>query len=237
MLAWLPAENAVRIVTLLLVPAALAGLVAVAVRILASWIRKKDWDAVPLIDRFLLLLGAMLPTAIVLIVLSRYVFQQAYPELRTAMYWIPLLGLACLGLLKRLRQESEIERILSVPIAAVIVLGVAQFVTQFNTRYFAEWSYCAAGKDMMQIVRADHAGRPGNRVKVGATWQLEPVINFYRVAWSLEWMEPVFRESPDNSYDYYLLAYGDTSLVEKLHLKSLLSDRLSGTVLAKRTDL
>jgi hypothetical protein len=235
--AWLPAETAVRIVSEFAVPASLAGLVIVAVLILVRWIRTRNWDEVPLIDRFLLLLGAMLPAAIVLIVLSRYVFHQAYPELRTAMYWIPLLGLACLSFLARLTQGARIERIFSVPVAVVLILCAAQFVTQFNIRYFAEWPYCAAGKDMMQIVRAEHAARPGARVRVGATWQLEPVINFYRVAWGMDWMDPVYRESPDNSYDYYLLAFGDTPLVEKLHLKMLLSDRLSGTVLARRTNL
>lgn len=235
--AWFPAETAIRIVTYVAVPASLAVLIILAVRILVSRIGKPNWDAVPLIDRVLLLLAAMLPTAIVLIVLSRFVFQQPYPELRTAMYWIPLLGLACLSFLRRLGQGSRIERIFYVPVVAFLVLCVAQFLTQFNTRYFAEWAYCAAGKDMMQLVRAEHTTKPGTRVKVGATWQLEPVINFYRVAWGLDWMDPVYRESPDNSYDYYLLAYADTALVEKLHLKPLLSDQLSGTVLARRADL
>jgi hypothetical protein len=235
--AWFPAAMAIRIVTYFVVPASLAVLVVLAVRILVNWIRKRNLGALPVLDRFLLLLGGMLPTAIVLIVLSRYLFQQPYPELRTAVYWIPLLGLAYLSFLRRLGLGSNIERIFSVPVAAVLILCVAQFVTQFNSRYFAEWSYCAAGKDMMQIVRTDHEAKPGRRVKVGATWQLEPVINFYRVAWGLDWMDPVYRESPDRVNDYYLLAYGDTSLVEKLRLKPLLSDRLSGTVLAKRTDL
>jgi hypothetical protein len=235
--AWFRSETAIRIISDFVVPASLAGLVIVAVLILVRWIRKRNWDAVPLIDRLLLLLGGMLPAAIVLIVLSRYAFQQAYPELRTAMYWIPLLGLAWLTVLGRLSLGSRVERLFSVPVAAVLVLCMAQFLTQFNTRYFAEWPYCAAGKEMMQIVRADHAANPGARVRVGATWQLEPVINYYRVAWGLDWMDPVNRDSPDNSYDYYLLAFGDKPLVERLHLKTLLSDRLSGTVLARRTNL
>jgi hypothetical protein len=192
---------------------------------------------VPVMDRILLMLSGMLPVTLALIVLSRYVFEQPYPELRTVMYWIPLLGLACLSFLRRLSQGSRVERIFSAPVAAVLVLCVVQFLTQFNTRYFAEWVYCAAGKDMMQIVRAEHAGKPGTRVRIGATWQLEPVINFYRVAWGLDWVDPVYRESPDNSYDYYLLLHGDARLVERRHLITLLSDRLSGTVLAKRADL
>lgn len=235
--AWFPKGAAIGIVTYVAVPVVLTGLVALSIRILSTWTANRNLDALPLNDRFLLLLGGMLPLAIVLIVVSRYVFQQPYPELRTAMYWIPLLGLACLSFLRRLDQGVRVGRIFYALSATILVLCVVQFATQFNTRYFAEWAYCAAGKDMMKIVRADHAGKPGTRARIGATWQLEPVINFYRVAWGLDWIDPVYRDSPDNVYDYYLLAYGDTSLVERLHLKTLLSDPLSGTVLAKRAAL
>jgi len=232
--AWFSAAAAIRIVTQYVVPLALLVLIFLAARILVVAIRNRSLGALPLIHRFLLLLGGMLPTAIVLIVVSRYVFGQPYPELRTAMYWLPLLELAALTLYRTLNQRSRLEKILSVPVGAFLVLCVVQYVTQFNTRYFAEWAYCAAGADMMRMVRADHAAHSGTHVKLGATWQLEPVINFYRVAWSLDWMDPVYRESPDNNYDYYLLAFSDTALVEKLHLKTLVNDRLSGAVLARR---
>ena len=179
----------------------------------------------------------MLPLLILLIVVSRYVFEQPYPELRTAMYWLPLLGLACMGLAIRLSRGSRLERSVAVPATAILVLCVAQFATQFNTRYFAEWAYCAAGKDMMRTIRADHAIKPLAHARVGATWQLEPVINFYRVAWELDWVDPVIRESPAGSYDYYMLLFDDTALVERLNLQPLMRDRLSGSVLAKRANL
>jgi len=228
-------SGVIRMITYGAVPLLLAVLLAVAARIGVRWTGNRKWNAMPLLDRFLLLLAAMLPTTIVLIVLSRALFAQPYPELRTAMYWIPLLGLALLSLLRRVADGSGIERKVYWPMTALVILCVIQFLTQFNTRYFAEWSYSAAGEDMMRLVRADHAARPGARVKVGATWQLEPIINFYRIAWGLDWMDPVYRESPDNVYDYYLLAFGDKRLVEKRHLTELHSDQLSGTVLAKRT--
>lgn len=221
LLGWLPPDAVVRAVTLAVVPALLVVLIFVGVRI---GVRAKG---VP--DRTLVLVAAMLPLNIVLIVASRYLFEQPYPELRTAVYWIPLLSLIALLLAARL------DRRLFVPAAAVLLLGVVQYATQFNTRYFAEWQYCAAGKDMMEMVRADHAA--GTRVRLGVTWQLEPVVNFYRVAWRLDWMDPVYRESPNNdAFDYYLLAYSDVGLVDNLHLKTLLKDPLSGTVLARHTN-
>jgi hypothetical protein len=234
--AFFPAETAIRMVTNLVVPLGLAGVVAAGIRIFANR-RGKGLEPLPVIDRFLLLLAVALPVGVALIVASRYLFGQPYPELRTAMYWIPLFGLAGLSLVRWLGSGQRAAKIVSAALAALLVLCVAQFATQFNTRYFAEWPYCAAGKDMMQIVRAERPGNPTARVRIGATWQLEPVINYYRVAWRMDWIDPVYRESPNNRYDYYLLAYDDTGLVERLHLKPLLRDRLSGTVLAKHADL
>jgi hypothetical protein len=51
--------------------------------------------------------------------------------------------------------------------------------------------------------------------------------------WQLAWMDPVFRESPDADYDYYLLLHDDISLVERRRLKLLLKDDLSKSALAK----
>ncbi len=237
LLAWFPAEIAIRIATYVGVPVLLVSLTVLAVSTAAQWTGKHRFDAPPLVDRFLLLITGMLLLGILLIVVSRYVFHQPYPELRTVMYWSPLLTLACLTLVRRLAEGAKLERILSVAVATALVLCVVQFITQFNTRYFAEWAYCAAGKDMMEVVRAQHAQKPGTRVKVGASWQLEPVINFYRASWGLDWMEPVVRESPANFFDYYMLGFDDTALVERLHLRPLLRDRLSRTVLAARSDL
>ena len=235
--AWFSPEAAIRITTQLAVPALLVGLVAAGFRIAYLWAGKRSLQSLTRVDRSLLLLGAMLPLLILLIVVSRYVFEQPYPELRTAMYWLPLLGLVCVCLTARLSQGSSLERNLAIPAAAILVLCVTQFATQFNTRYFAEWTYCAASKDMMRTIRTDHANKPLAHVRVGATWQLEPVINFYRVAWGLDWVDPVIRESPAGSYDYYMLLFDDTALVERMNLQPLMRDRLSGSVLARRANL
>jgi hypothetical protein len=234
--AFFPAGTAIWLVTNVVAPLGLAGVVAAGIRIYARG-RGKGLETLPVIDRFLLLLAVALPAGVALIVASRHLFGQPYPELRTAMYWIPLSGLAGVSLVRWLRGGARAAKFVSAALAGLLGLCVVQFGTQYNTRYFAEWPYCAAGKDMMRIVRAEHAGNSaGARVRIGATWQLEPVTNYYRVAWRMDWVDPVYRESPDNAYDYYLLAYDDTALVERLHLKALLRDRLSGTVLAKRAD-
>ena len=234
--ALLPPDLLVRMVTYVVAPAVVLGLVLLTVAMVYQWARGRSFDALPETDRLLLLLGITMPAALLMIVMSRYLFAQPYPEMRTVLYWIPLFGLASLALVKRLLAGSRAQQIGAMPAIAMMVLCVVQFATQFNTRYYAEWAYCAATKDMMEIIRAQHAAIPDARVRVGASWELEPGINFYRAMWQLAWMDPVFRESPDADYDYYLLLRDDISLVERRRLKLLLKDDLSRSALAKAGD-
>jgi hypothetical protein len=143
------------------------------------------------------------------------------------------LGLAWVGLAKRLFDGTAPLRALAWMLSGFLVLCIVQFATQFNTRYYAEWSYCAATKDMMAAICSRHVLHPARRVRLGVTWQLEPGVNFYRAIWGLDWMDEVYRESPDSANDYYLLLFGDVGLVQRRGLKPLIKDPLSGAVLAQ----
>ena len=231
--ALVPPDLLVRMVTYVLAPLLFLGLVTWTIATVYQWARGRSFDTLPEADRLLLLLGVTMPVALAMIVASRYWFAQPYPEMRTVLYWIPLFGLACLAMVKRLLAGARAQQIGAAAVVALMVLGVAQFVTQFNTRYFAEWAYCAATKDMMETIRAQHAATPDARVRVGASWEFEPGINFYRAMWRLRWMDPVFRESPDAEYDYYILLRDDRSLVGRRGLKPLMKDDLSQSALAK----
>jgi len=231
--ALVPLDLLVRVVTYLVAPAVLVAVVVLSIAMVYAWARGRSFDTLPETDRLLLLLVTTMPAALAMIVASRYLFAQPYPEMRTVLYWIPLFGLASLALVKRLLAGSRAQQIGAASVIACLLFCIAQFATQFNTRYYAEWAYCAATKDMMQIIRTQHAARPDARVRVGASWEFEPGINFYRAMWQLAWMEPVFRESPDADYDYYLLLHDDISLVERRRLKLLLKDDLSKSALAK----
>jgi hypothetical protein len=231
--ALVPPDALVRVVTYFVAPVVFCGLVLLTIAIAWQWVRSRSFDALPEPDRVLLLLGVTMPVALLMIVASRYWFAQPYPEMRTVLYWIPLFGLAGLAMVKKLLTGSRAQRVAAAPAIAFLALCAVQFATQFNTRYYAEWAYCAATKDMMEIVRAQHAAKADARVRVGASWELEPGINFYRAMWQLEWIDPVFRESPDADYDYYLLLRDDASLIERRRLKLLLKDDLSHSALAK----
>jgi hypothetical protein len=231
--ALVPLDLLVRVVTYFVAPAVLVAVVLLSIAMVYAWARGRSFDTLPETDRVLLLLGTTMPAALLMIVASRYVFAQPYPEMRTVLYWIPLFGLASLALVKRLLAGSRVQQIGAVAVVAGLLFCIVQFATQFNTRYYAEWAYCAATKDMMQIIRTQHAAKPDSRVQVGASWEFEPGINFYRAMWQLTWMDPVFRESPNADYDYYLLLHNDISLIDRRRLKLLLKDDLSGSALAK----
>ncbi len=231
--ALVPLDLLVRMFTYVVAPALLLALVVCALALARACARRHSADSLTEADRVLLLLGVTMPAALVMILASRYVFDRPYPEMRTALYWIPLFGLAALALVKKLLAGARSQKIAAALIAAGLLICVVQFATQFNTRYFAEWAYCAPTKDMMQIIRARHAATPDARVRVGASWEFEPGINFYRAMWRLTWMDPVFRESPDADYDYYILLRDDVSLIERRRLKLLRKDDLFQSALAK----
>ena len=231
--SFVPGDELIRAVTYVGVPALLAGLFAIALRIAAGWV-KRGLDELAGIDRFLLLLAGMIPSGIAMIVASRYLFGQAYPEMRTIVYWIPLLCLAALGMLRWTMERAKPVRLLEMPLAVLIAVFAVQFASQFNTRFFAEWAYCAAGKDMMLAVVAEHNQNPSGRVRLGVSWPLEPVVNFYRTTWDLNWLDAVDREGPDRDFDFFLLMADDLPLVEGRGLQMLKSDDLSRVVLARR---
>jgi hypothetical protein len=214
------------------IPVGMIILIAIAARIAQYWIQRRRLHDLSLNDQFLLLVGLWAPGTLALIVASRYIFHAPYPEQRTVLYWVPLLGLACVSVMKWAYNSGRAGRVIAVPVGAFVVVCIVQFVTQFNTRYYSEWAYCAATKDIMAIIRNQHSGTQNDRIRLGVTWQLEPGVNFYRTVWGLDWVKKVERESPDRDNDYYILLFDDTALVQQRGLKVLLQDKLSGAVLA-----
>ncbi|MGB9606878.1 MAG: hypothetical protein ACPL88_13470, partial [Bryobacteraceae bacterium] len=169
-----------------------------------------------------------------------------YPVDRTALYWIPLWTLLALTLValanrgpaKTVPAGSRIaRRLVSVSLATCLGVAVAQYVLQFDTRYYAQWRYDAGTKQMMRIMVARAGSHPARRVRVGASWMLEPSLNFYRQRYRLTWMDKVTRDGPRGDFDYYLLIGEDTALVSEKGLAALYRHPLSGAVLAVRQSM
>jgi hypothetical protein len=120
---------------------------------------------------------------------------------------------------------------------AALGLLAATYISQLETRYFIEWKFDASTKQLAKQIAADHAAHPkAAAVRVGSTWVLQNSLNFYRKRQHLGWMSEVQRSDLQGApFDYYVLVGDDRSLIEKLRLRVLYTDGLSGAVVASRS--
>jgi len=207
-----------------LIAAAALAWTAVALR----WLRGRRLRALEEIDRFFLLsAGAMLATLMALFA-ARHAFGVLYPLSRTALYWAPLVTLMALALAEKSRRWRPLWAAGCLLIAA----SVALFVLQFSVSRYAEWGFDAGTSRIVSAIRRQPPrARP---VRIVASWELEPSLNFYRQMHQLErqW-EPVDRRTPEEPADYRVLLPRDHALIDKLRLRVLYRDELSGAVLAQ----
>ena len=215
-----------------LVPAVFAATILACTVALRRWVRRRSFRDLEITDQFLLLCGGSMLLAVGMLVAANRVFQLLYPQGRTGLYLAPLFTLTALTLWASIRKYRVLSLLTGLPLAAVAVLCLVQFVAEFQVTRYSEWRFDAATKRIVQLIRERHAKQPRARVRVGNTAALEPAINFYRRLYKLDWMQPVTRETPDGHHDYYVLTEQDTPLIEKLGLTVLFVDAGSGTALA-----
>jgi hypothetical protein len=148
------------------------------------------------------------------------------PQDRTGMYFMPLAGLllACVV-------EAAPWRAASVALAAVGALIAVQYVAQMQSRSFLTWRYDADTLMLLESSKAEWKDTT-KAARVGASWQLEPSINFYLVTQKWTWMQPMRRETPVAESDFYLLLPQDAGLVAERKLRVVRRGEESGTVLA-----
>ncbi len=162
------------------------------------------------------LLGGALLVTIMLLVMAHYTAHLKYPELRTGLYLCPFFTLVYLLALR--------DRKAWWGIPLWLLLGM--YALQWNTSYYTEWTFDASTKLIAQLLRDRHPRR------VGASWELEPALNYYRDRYKITGMERVIRGSPDAEFDYYVLLPSDYGIISKRQLKEIYRDPLSEAVLA-----
>ena len=160
--------------------------------------------------------GGALVLTIVLLVMAHYGVKLLYPELRTGLYLCPFFTLVYLLAVR--------DRNAWWGLPLWLLLGV--YVFEWNTSHYAEWKFDAGTKRISELLRDRHPRR------VGASWELEPALNYYRVRYRMDGMEPVVRNSPDGDYDYYVLLPSDYGVISRRRLKEVYRDPLSEAVLA-----
>lgn len=182
-----------------------------------------------------LLSGASVLT-IVQLVLGHYVFHLNYPPERASIYFLPVLFLAGLMLLRRVSVILNPHRVLLAPFYLCFLVTALAWAPQIRLDHFIEWRYDSSTRKVFYLLHEAHRTDPPQSVRLGITWIYEPSLNFYRRLTG-QWMVPVNREGPEGSYDYYVLSPHDhkaKSLLARGGLRTLYTDPLSGSIVAVR---
>ena len=157
-----------------------------------------------------------------------------YPELRTGLYWIPLATLATVALM------AEVRRELAITLSLFSIGIVVQYAANFQTSYYLEWRYSAGARPIMERIRSLKPAGTTQPLIVGATWLLEPSLNFYRDIFHLDWFEEILplgsggerKSLEETECDFYVLWEDDRSLASKRQLRVLMDDPVSEAMLA-----
>jgi len=149
-----------------------------------------------------------------------------YPVDRTGIYLVVLVALALAGLMASGSRAARIGA------GITGVLLIVLFVMQLNVRKFLVWEYDADTKELAARVAQLSKDKPPGSVKLAASWQLDPSLNFYRETNHWDWLQRVDRAPIVAGAQFYALIAADRATIGSLSLQTLYQGPISGTVLA-----
>jgi 4-amino-4-deoxy-L-arabinose transferase-like glycosyltransferase len=167
-------------------------------------------------------------SVIALVFALHYAMGTPYPVTRTALYFIPLALLTASSILYRFHKVRVVAW--GAGLAAVTLL--AGFLLQVRTSYYDEWRFDAGTKTIAVYIRS-HYGTKGAPLTIRASWTLQPSLNFYRQRYGLNW-KTVERDKLESAGDVWVLSSAVAGEVERLQLRPVFRDRLSGAIVADR---
>jgi hypothetical protein len=165
-----------------------------------------------------------------LLALAHLLMGLPYPVDRTGLYFVPLILLCAVALLKLSR-----DRLPAVAWwAGVVICGVfiLVFAMQMPLKSFRVWRYDADTERIFSQI--EKRGNGGGPIRLGASWQLEPALNFYRVTRNASWLEPVLRDGFNGDRQMYVFIPADVGEMGRLGVKEVYRGAVSGSVLATR---
>jgi hypothetical protein len=203
--------------------AALAFCVAGLIR----WIKARRFHLLPQMDQFRFLAGGGMWLALLGMVAAHYGAGMPYPWGRTGLYWIPLLTLFSLALLKWRGRW----RAIAVPGLSLGCLCLVQYARGFNLEAYGEWK---SDSGILRVAREIRRVQPPNaKVRIRAGGGLYQSLNFYRDKyhwsdWDRAWGLPA-----DGEADFRVFEPWEADLVSKRGLTRLYTDPQTGLVLAR----
>ncbi|HYP07642.1 MAG TPA: hypothetical protein VER03_15520 [Bryobacteraceae bacterium] len=153
-----------------------------------------------------------------------------YPLNRTAIYMLPLVGLAV-----ALGGALTPKRWVSIPLIALAAVLATLYIAQIRTGYFKEWRDQAGMNRLMRHLKDDAAGLARARqITAGGTWNLEYSMRYYGKRHRIPWLKVLdATERETVRPDYYILTRDEAKKAHELNLKVIDTDVLSGTILAR----
>jgi len=154
-----------------------------------------------------------------------------YPTDRAGVHFVPLATLSIVVLAWCLLDRPGYLRWGGRALVAICVVFVAVFIAEWHTGYFEFWRYDADTERLFENL--ERARGSQNSIRLGASWQLEPSLNFYRERRRADWMMPVERDGFTGDRQYYAIMTNDRAQIARRHLNVIYRGPVSGTVLAK----
>ena len=204
-------------VAFLLAPATVAAALAL------GWRRR---------DALLLFTGGAAVGSAAALLLAHALWAVPFPVDRTGIYFLALVPLAMAALADSGTGNGALHKVFAATFYGLGLASLVLFAAEFNIRSFQVWEYDADTRQIAgRLAQLATGGQP-NSVRVGASWQLEPSLNFYRDKDRLTWMLPVERGSLVPGAGFYVLMAADRPVIGTLELKTMEEWPRSGSVLA-----
>jgi uncharacterized membrane protein len=168
------------------------------------------------------LTGASFALTLVFLMAAHRWLQTPFPQ-EGAIYLIPLTALIVASVI--LKQHNKTAQIAFLAVSAVLL---ARYVVEFPIGMYAAGSQFSGARTLAKTLRANAgSGSP----RIGASLAAEPIMSYYRTRYRQGYWQPIKREPPIGTYDFYVLTPADAPLIEERHLHVLYRD--AGLTLAQ----
>lgn len=142
-------------------------------------------------------------------ILQHYLFDTLYPVQRTSLIFIPLFSVFLIAFIRNLYSLLD-DKLLAKGTANLIILLLVclplffHFFSNLNLKYVKDWQHDANTKLVMKEIAEQHKKCNDNtrKITISNDWVLEPSINFYKMLYSMHYLEPANRDGASKVTDY-----------------------------------
>jgi hypothetical protein len=180
-------------------------------------------------SRMAVLCGGTTLLSVILLIGLHLALGMRYPADRTGIYLV-VLAPACLVAAIKAAEEWKAF--------AAAATGVAVLVAIFNVSQlnFKSFPFADAANDSVIVLNRLKSITAGQKTpaRVGISWELEPVFNFYLLTKEWEFMNYPDRSGPDGDFDYYVLTVREHDILKKRNLQTVFQAPNTAIILATK---